>query len=219
MKTTIIILGTIHIDKESSPAYSGRLEKLLEEIKPDVLYAELSAEQLDGSTAIETKPEYTDVILPFVKKIDIPVIPIQPHADAGKQMEEEKEAILDRIEQHQWLRVVWDFSSQWEECMYAKLIPLLDDPEAIEKLQLTEIDKLHIEPWFEVLGRYFPEYITLWDKWNEHFLEKIQQAIKEHEGKRILVTVGLNHKYWLMDKLTGSDNTDVFDLQTFRKSV
>lgn len=219
MKTTIIILGTIHIDKESSPAYAKKLGELIEEIKPDAIYTELSAEQLDGTADIETKPEYADVILPYVKKSGIPAVPVQPHTDAGKQMEEEKEAILDRIEQHQWLRVVWEFSSQWEEYMYAKLIPLLDDPNAIEKLQLTEIDKLHIEPWFEVLGRYFPEYITLWEKWNEHFLEKIRDALKAHEGKRILITVGLNHKYWLMDKLTGSDNMDVFDLQKFRESV
>ncbi len=218
MKTTIVILGTIHIDKESSPAYSERLGKLIAEIKPEVLCAELSQEQLDGTMTIETKPEYTDVILPYIKEVNISIVPIQPNTDAGQQMEKEKEAILERIDRHQWLRVVWEFSSQWEEFMYAKLIPLLDDPEAIEKLQNTEIDKLHVEPWFEILGRYFPEYILLWEKWNEHFLENIHSALKKHEGGRILVTVGLNHKYWLKDKLSGGDDVIVHDLHSFRKS-
>jgi KaiC/GvpD/RAD55 family RecA-like ATPase len=40
-----------------------------------------------------------------------------------------------------------------------------------------------------------------WELWNEHFLKSILAAAEAHKGKRLVVTVGAEHVYWLKDRL------------------
>ncbi len=48
---------------------------------------------------------------------------------------------------------------------------------------------------------YGPEERRGWERWNEHFLSRILDVARDNAGKRIVVTVGVEHGYWLRKRL------------------
>lgn len=49
-----------------------------------------------------------------------------------------------------------------------------------------------------------------WERWNRHFLAVIEQAA-EHPGQRIVVTVGVEHGYWLRGHLAAVPGIRLLD--------
>lgn len=217
MNTAIIVLGTIHLGKDSAPAYAKFLTDSFDKIKPDMILAETAPNELEDGRLAEVKPEYPEIIIPYAKENNINIIGVLPGEDERDKMKKAKEEILDQIENNQWMRMIWEYASQWEDVAYGRILGMLENPDSMERLQMPEIDILHFSAWFESLSKYFPEYLELWNQWNSRILSNIQDVIKENSGKRLLVTIGQAHKYWLTEKLTGQADLDVYDLISFQK--
>jgi hypothetical protein len=51
-------------------------------------------------------------------------------------------------------------------------------------------------------GKIFgPQEKEIWDAWNKFFLRSILQADQENTHKIIVVTIGTEHRYWLLKAL------------------
>jgi hypothetical protein len=215
-KAIVIILGTFHGGEDDAPQYISRLRMIIEEIMPDVICAELSPEQLDGATTCDSKPEYPEAILPLARRHKIEVIPMQPTTYEGIKTEKRKLAVIEEIEADEQSKLRWEFSEYLTEVTAAKWLEVLKDPAGIENVQLREFDLLQVEPGWIANKLFFPELAEQWDMWNAYFLDRISATIREHPGKRILITAGLAHKYWLWNRLSLRDDLILHDLRSWR---
>jgi hypothetical protein len=55
----------------------------------------------------------------------------------------------------------------------------------------------------------FYDEIQFWNARNKYMVNQIIKYTKQFAGKKIIVLTGLNHKYYLQDKLKGQKKTDV----------
>ncbi len=217
--TTVIIFGTFHNGKKDSPAYIDRLGSILQEIMPNVICAELSPEQLNGKASCNSKPEYPEVILPFAKNSNVEVVPIQLGTEEGITLEKQMLRIIKESADDGGGRAMWEYSEYLDEVSTISWQKVLKNPAGIENVQLREFDLLVMEPEWLATSRYFPKLADQWEKWNQHFLDRIESTICDHAGKRILVTTGLAHKYWLWGKLESRDDIQLHNLQSYRRAA
>ena len=64
--------------------------------------------------------------------------------------------------------------------------------------------------------QYSPATARIWNEWNAYLADRIGETIDKYPGDRILVTVGLDHKYWLWNRLKERKDIILHDLQSFR---
>ena len=216
-KTSVIILGTIHADKKQYPNYIDKLSEIIKEINPQIICAELSPEQLQSNNPITSKPEYYFGIMPVVKDLNIEIVPIQPVTKIGIEIEKKKKEFEIKINENEIDKIKWNFLEDFETICLKNLFPLINQQNVFENLQMKEIDLWFYESLYELIEKHFPEIYEYWIEWNQMFLEIITETITKTDGKRILITVGLEHKYWLMKKLFEITNIDVHNLSSFRK--
>lgn len=216
MTTELVIIGTIHIDKDTSPKYAEFLNHALDTIKPDLILAEIANNVRDNNVPTDAKPEYPGVIFPYARANGLEIKGVLPDQDQSDRIEQAKAAIKTRIESNKETSVIWEFAGRWEDASYGRILGMLDNPVSTERLQMREYDTLNVSAWFESLSSYFPEYLELWNQWNTLILNNILDVIKNHTGQRLLLTIGLAHKYWLYEKLSGQSDLTVYDLPSFK---
>lgn len=216
MNTELVIIGTIHIGRDASPKYAEFITNALDDIKPDMILAEIADYERHDNRLADVKPEYPEIIFPYAQEHNIEIIGVLPDENQRNRMEQSKAAVLAHIESNQWMRMIWEYASQWEDVAYGRILGMLENPVSMERLQMPEVDTLHFAAWFESLSKYFPEYLELWNQWNALILNNIQNIIIDHSGKRMVLTIGQAHKYWLSEKLSGQPGMDVYDLLSFK---
>lgn len=216
MNTKLIIIGTVHVGKSSSVKYAEFLTTALESIKPEIILAEFADYERDNGRLASLKPEYPEIIFPYAQANNIEIIGVMPDKSRHDQMEQAKAAVMTLIDSDQKLRLLWEYAGHWEDVVYGRLLAMLDNPVSMERLQMPEIDCLHISAWFESLSSYFPEYLKLWNEWNTLILNNIQSLVKSHAGKRQVLTIGLAHKYWLSEKLAAEPGLSAYDLISYK---
>ena len=57
-----------------------------------------------------------------------------------------------------------------------------------------------------------------WNRFNEYYLDQITKISEEYQDKRILVTIGIEHVYWLQKELRKISNLEVIDASTVIQS-
>ncbi len=62
-----------------------------------------------------------------------------------------------------------------------------------------------------------PKEEIAWNSRNSFFLEQIMSAARKNPGKRILVLVGVEHAYWLRNKLKASSEVRYKSVEPFLK--
>lgn len=70
----------------------------------------------------------------------------------------------------------------------------------IEKKQVLHLGKLYIKDTATVQD--FEKTVIFWEKRNNYMAEQVIKIARENPGKKILVLCGLNHKYYLTQRLT-----------------
>lgn len=177
------------------------LEGIIKKINPDIICAELSPDQLNGKITCKTKPEYLEVIIPLAKKEGYIIFPIQPNTPEGMAWGKEKDLVIKKIREKPIENIKLEYYYKFERTFQRIEI------ENLKTLQSKTLDLLY-EMTFEYCKAFLPKLWKLKEQWNKKFYDKICDAIIQNTGKKILVTVGLIHKFWLNKKL--SQLNDIF---------
>jgi len=190
-KRKITIIGTVHHYHYKWAFFSMEiLKRLIEEINPDILCAELSPEQLEGTVTCKSKPEYPEVIIPVAREKGYKIVPIQPDTAYGMHWEREKNKEIQMIKD--------SLIGKWKLMLYQAICILIWVISSINLkiLQSNAIDALY-RVQYGVFRRFFPRWQKYHVDWNRHFYNRIMDTIISNPNKNILITVGLTHKYWL----------------------
>ena len=203
----VILLATIHGLHEKLSYYSyDTLETILYDLKPDVICAELSETRINEGKYMEEKVEYTEVILPYVEQNDCDILPMEPNGKTRIKLVENYNNIFKNFSEN---------NPEKNEAIQGVFESIYDYVfEEIWKDPLTVNSDLSCH-LFAVKHKiqekmYGVEEEKAWELWNEYFADAIINAVEEYENKRLLVTCGAEHLYWLKNNLPKKGLTDVY---------
>jgi len=189
----IILLATAHHYHLQWPHYSYQvLGDIIGAIRPAVICVELDIAQLAARGSYE-QPEYKEAILPKAGELGCKLFPIKPIGERPVNIEEvgvNPESLFGSI----GLRLYSYCLSTYIAWDYHQLC------KSLKGIQSDHMDGLMRRKWL-FAKMLLPERWRLWEAWNRKMASAIAAAISDYPDSTILITVGLEHKYWLKERL------------------
>ena len=195
----VLILGTIHSGHLTDSIYNtAYLEKLIKEINPDYILAEIPPDRMqtamDGflrdDTISEARvmrfPEYTDVVFPIMKDMNFEIIPT---AGWTMPMAKERSEKLRAISKDSTRREDWNAyrnAGARSDSIY-EATGKVNDPYFIHTDTYDEIQDIALQEY----NRLFNVELGLggWENINIAHYWHIEKALEKHryKGKRMLI--------------------------------
>ena len=230
-KNEVLVLGTIHSGHLRDSIYNIELlEKLIVEINPDYILAEIPPNRFDEAmkgflrddTISEPRtmrfPEYVDVVFPLTKKMNFEIIPTAGWTDImNKERGAKLRAIRDNPDRAEdWKKYV--IGNALRDSTY-KATNKVNDPYFIHTHQYDSIQDLSLQVYNEL----FNEELALggWENINIAHYWNIQSALIKHknEGKRFLIIYGAGHKGWFLRELRKRDDIMLLEMKPFLDAI
>ncbi len=205
MKTTIIILATLHQFHLKSQFYSlDDLRTIIEKIDPDVICIELTEKDLKDKSAQTIKIEYPKCILPLSQEKGYMLIPMEPSEPDYSRIINKYKQMNKEIESKKI-----EIFGLYTEVLYDYLFTYWDSPIAVN----SSLTNVFFEVKHNFQGSLFGSIEKeCWSEWNTHFLNTILEACKTYKEKRILVTVGVEHVYWIKKHLKDNPKIKLIEI-------
>ncbi|MEP0265213.1 hypothetical protein [Dokdonia sp.] len=223
----VLVLGAIHSGHKTDSVYNtAYLEKLIREIKPDYILAEIPPDRMqevmegfkrDDSISeprVMRFPEYVDVVFPLTKELDFEIIPT---AGWTRPMAEERSAKLRAISRDSTRTKDWQAyvtANQLSDSLY-KATGKVNDPYFIHTDRYDEIQDVALQTY----NRLFNVELGLggWENINIAHYWHIEKALEKHryKGKRVLIIYGAGHKGWFLRELRKRDDIKLLDMKPF----
>jgi len=231
LKNEVLILGTIHSGHLKDSIYNiDFLEKLIIEINPDFILAEIPPNRFENAMKGFVKddsiseprvmrfPEYVDVVFPLTKKMDFKIIPT---AGWTSIMAEERRKKLRAISVDSSRVDDWNTyltANALSDSTY-KATKKVNDPYFIHTHQYDSIQDLSLQ----VYNKLFNEELALggWENINVAHYWNIQDALINHKysGKRFLIIYGAGHKGWFLRELRKRDDIILLEMKPFLDAI
>jgi hypothetical protein len=202
-KTDVYILGTLHkshlVDEF---AYSFiDITKIIDDMKPDVICIEMQDKHLNGKFEGYYPPENA-VIIECAKALNIPVVCVDWRDDLnnGTLMIKLTEEAGERINaaNRKVEQIVINFLNQnnWEG-YYDFIQNNIGFHEAIKNQHDTKIEVT------------CEEADGFWLTRNKNITNSVKSLIEKQDPNKVLVTIGLHHKYILTEYLSDSESLEI----------
>ena len=205
--TTIIVIATIHQFHLKSQFYSlGHLKTMIERINPDVICVELTAKDLKDKKDQAVKVEYPKCIIPLAEKKGYILIPMEPNEPEYSRIVNKSKQTLKKIESKEPTKL--EIFSLYIKSLLDYLFTYWNSP--------VEVNSQLTNALFEVKHKFQNSLFGLaeeqgWNEWNNHFLNTILETAEAYKDKKILVTVGVEHVYWLKRHLRSKTTIRLVD--------
>jgi len=231
LKNEVLILGTIHGGHLTDSVYNiAYLNKLIREIKPDYILAEIPPDRMEAAMIgfkredsiseprVMRFPEYVDVIFPLTKELDFEIIPT---AGWTKPMADERNAKLKAISKDSSRIKDWKAyleANRRSDSVYSAT-GKVNNPYFIHTNTYDSIQDIALQTYnklFNVeLGLGGWENINIAHYWN------IEKALEKHryKGKRFLIVYGAGHKGWFLRQLAKRDDITLLEMEPFLKKI
>jgi hypothetical protein len=188
VRSRVAVLGTLaELHQEPIKYDLITLRRLVKELRPDLLCAEIHPNTWQAGDLSRMPPEYRETLVPLSRRTDIIIVPV-----SGS---DERELITPRGKRWLGLRtlIVRLLNGQLR-----LLQRLANGPRAINSgaFGLLCDAMCSITAW--VCG---PEAIHVWDETNKAMLNNILAAARRDPGRRVLVTVDCRRRHRLEHKL------------------
>ena len=197
MKTEIVLLGVLHNFHNNVDCYDlNALEKLIASIKPSVICVELDDDEVKNRKEQPYKIEYQS-IFSYADSNNIEIVGIDPqeplYSELVEPYNDNQKDFPERAPEA--CRVLEIQQSQLYDFLINEYWTKLSNVHSSQ----TE-DFLNLKHRFQeaLMG---PAEKDGWDRFNKYYVEQIISVANENQGKRILVTIGIEHIYWLRNYL------------------
>ncbi|MFQ5844130.1 MAG: hypothetical protein ACE5JG_04000, partial [Planctomycetota bacterium] len=224
--TEVAVLGMIHARHRTSRAWGlDQVRETIRRLAPDVVCAEIPPDRWDRiwsdyaeRSVIEDErilrfPEYTQVLLPLAVEMGFEIVPC---AAWTKEMSDLRRSRLEQFDtdpawaerkrryEHELARV---------RAGHERSLDAIDDPRFIH----SEAYDLWTRQELSLYDRYLNDWIGPggWTHINEAHMRLIDRALRQHRGRRVLITFGAGHKYWFLERLRARDDVRQLDVGPF----
>lgn len=198
IKTRIAVLGTLaELHKEPIRYNLNTLARLVEELGPDLLCAELRRDQWERGDWSRMPVEYREALIPLAERTNIVIVPIQN--GAGCELVAPREGPLLGL-RRTILRGLDGVlrALQW----------LVDGPRGVNSGVFGHVCDMicALEAWTCGAATW-----RAWDAANRELWENILRAVRRDPGVRVLVTVDCRRRHRLVEWLRRSDEVELVD--------
>jgi len=208
-KTEVILIGTMHQLHKNSGFYDfNDIKIILNKVHPAIICVELSPEHLASLQKQKNKIEYEYAIFPYANSNNCILIPMEPEEPRRTKLINEYISLNQEIENTIPNQVT--ALEKFNQIIYDSLLSNSNSPLDINSGKTLLLTGIKHEFQNKIYGEG-----PLWDKWNNNFLEVILRTVSENPGKRIAVTVGFEHLYWLKAKLEKRNYINLFSVKDY----
>lgn len=205
---TVVVLATLHQMHADVPAYDNvALGRAIEALRPDVLCVELQPQDLTARPPEKSKQEYSAVIYPLIDRHHYRVYAMEPAEPRYSAILAPYRANTAAFGQREPAHA--EAFGKYIDGLYAALRAHWTSQAAVnDQATDTALRAKHVLQE-ALMG---PGERAGWKAWNGHFLDVIQRAARENPGRRIVVTVGAEHGYWLREHLRDAPGVVLLDM-------
>lgn len=187
-KTRVAVLGTL-ADLHGEPIRYDLacLTELVEQLDPDLLFAELQRETWESGDVSTAPIEYREALIPLAARTNIVIVPIQAGVGCkAATMQDERVARPRRV------------ILRWLESLLCRFQRRADGPRAIHSGSFR-----HVCHTICVLEAWVGGPITrrAWAAANRALLENVLAAVRRDPGVRVLITVDCRRWHRLTEQL------------------
>lgn len=194
----VVVLATLHQSHDRVDGYSfSDLSQLILDIAPDVIAVELTQADIESRCEQSVKQEYERSVFPLLDGHSFRLVGLEPDEPefsdlVGKNRHSVEVVSQSDAEKHE---AFGDYVAD----LYSLLFELWDSPQAVNS------------PYTDAVFRgkhavqdviYGTEQAEAWKGWNSHFASVVLSTVGEGHSNRLLVLVGVEHAYWLRERLS-----------------
>ncbi len=205
--TEVVVLSTLHAMHDEVPAYSqAALAASVRKLAPDALCIEVTSDRFAARAPEPNKIEYPGTVYRLIEAHGYRAYPMEPDEPvAGRILAPYKRANEAFEAEHP--QQAEAFAAHMD-AMYAVLRTYWTSPARVNDAT-TDAQMRAKHALQEVLVG--PAEREGWEAWNEQFMAAIDRAVAENPGKRIVVLAGVEHGYWLRERLARRDDVRLLD--------
>jgi len=225
---SVIVMGMIHSKhRQKGPFDLDHLKDLIRKVQPDYVLTEIPPDRLEEATRqfketgkitesrVRVFPEYTDALFPLTKEMDFEIIPC---AAWTTEMNDSRRATLAKLRQTHAKQTAEMNAAQQNAGRNIATLGDPNDPVTIHTQQYDDFVKIGMGPY----DRHFNDLIGDggWENINKAHYGLIEKALNKHsgEGKRVLITFGSWHKYYIKEQLRKRSDIKLVSMSEFLKN-
>lgn len=222
----VAVMGMIHSGHPGSETWGlEQVRQTIRAFQPDVvcteiapnrwdrIWRELTEEDLIADPRVLRFPEYTSAILHLALEMEYEVVPCAGWSQEMSDLRQTRIAEFDNSDAWATQRAEYEARVAEVRARIADDRGVADDPfyihsDAYDEHQRAEL-ALYDEYQNDLIGP------GGWTNINEAHFALIDRTLREHRGKRILITFGGGHKYWFLDQLETRSDVELLDLRAY----
>ncbi|MDD2195679.1 MAG: hypothetical protein PHW91_00695 [Bacteroidales bacterium] len=195
----VFVLGGIHQSHETAKYYTyERMGDIYQLLKPDILCVETEQKYVEDGSFRGTPYDFINFLIPLAQKEQTPIYGIDWwDNEQGEKWQELQRKAYNDTTLNQEINFIGGFFSLFNGYFKNK------DFKEINSSYITRLWKAKSEFKYHIFNHY-PEYAFITDfenERNDHIVENILKVIAQNSGKNILIAIGIDHKYYIEDKL------------------
>ncbi|MFQ5701440.1 MAG: YncE family protein, partial [Acidobacteriota bacterium] len=224
--TEVAVFGMIHGRHRTSRAWGlDQVRETILRLKPDFVCAEIPPDRWERIWSDYTErgvieddrvklfPEYTDLLLSLSVKTGLRIIPCAGWTKEMSDLRRERIKQFNTDPAHAARHDEYESRLAAVQARYDHPLDDIDDPFLIHS---DEYDR-RMKEELSLYDEYLNDWIGPggWSNINEAHMKLIDKAIREHPGRRILITFGAGHKYWFLKRLRARSDIELLDIRPF----
>lgn len=224
--TEVAVMGMTHSGHIASEVWGlPEVEQTIRAFSPDVVCTEIAPDRWDRidhdlreRDAIEDPrvlrfPEYKDLILRLSLEMGFDIVPCAGWTAEMSDLRVTRIAEFETAPRWAGMRAEYAQTLAELRAGYAAARGGNDDPAYIH----SDAYDLRQRGELELYDRYQNDMIGPggWTNINVEHYRQVDLTIRAHRGKRVLVTFGGGHKYWLLDRLEAREDVEVVELTEY----
>jgi hypothetical protein len=214
-RTQLFIVGTLYKRHERIAAYDlAALRRTIEAIQPDAVVLDVTPEELRTRTVHPSKIEYPGVIFPLLDKGRYAAFAAEPSEPMFSEIVQATIAANRDFEQQRPADAAT--MKQFTEALYAGFAAIWQSPADVNSAATDRLFAGKRALQARLMG---PVDTDGWNRWNEHTASVALRAAREHRGKRVLVLVGIENRYWLNEHLRDAPDIELVDVEALLRKL
>ncbi len=195
----VFVLGGIHQSHETAKYYTyERMGELYQQLKPDILCVETQPKYVDDGSFRGTPYDFNKFMIPLAQKNQTPIYGIDWwNNERGEKWQElQQKAFRDTALNSEVLLLGGMFS------LFIEYFEN-NDFNAINSSYITRLWKAKSEFKYHLFTQH-PDYafiVEFENERNNHIVANVLKVIDENPNKSIMVAIGIDHKYYIEEKL------------------
>ena len=194
----VVVLATLHQSHDRVDGYSfSDLSQLILDIAPDVIAVELTQADIESRCEQPVKQECERSVFPLLGDHSFRLVPLEPDEPEFSDLVAKNRHSVEVVSQSDVER--HEAFGDYVADLYSLLFELWDSPLSVNSSYTDAVFRGKHAVQGAVYGT---EQAEAWEGWNSHFASVVLSTVGDGHSSRLLVLVGVEHAYWLRERLS-----------------